>query len=72
MSIYESFIRSHFDYEEAINDQPRNASFSNKIKSVKYNVALTVTGAIKGFSRGKLYQELELEHFQQGRWMRPL
>ena len=35
-------------------------------------MALTVTGAIKGFSRGKLYQELELEHFQQGRWMRPL
>ena len=57
-------MKPHLDYEDVIIDQPRNASFSNKIKSVKYNPALAITGAIKRFSRDKLYQELELEHFQ--------
>ena len=53
-------------------DQPSNASFSKKIESVQYNAALAITGAIKGSSREKLYQELGLEYLYQRRWARKL
>ena len=55
-----------------IYDQPSNASFSKKIKSVQYNAALAITGAIKGSSREKLYQELGLEYLCRKRWARRL
>ena len=61
--MYKSFIRPHLDYGDGIYDQPFNASFSNKIESVQYNAALTITGAIQGSCRDKLYQELGLEYF---------
>ena len=38
-----------------------------KIESVQYNVALAITGAIKGSSREKLYQELGLEYLYRKR-----
>ena len=53
-------------------DQPSNDAFSNKLETVQYNAALAITGAIKGTSREKLYQELGLEYLQQRRWMRRL
>ena len=68
--IYKSFIRSHLDYGDVIYDQLSNALFSNKVESVQYNAALAITEAIKGASRDKLNQELELEYLQQRRWMR--
>ena len=55
-----------------IYDQPSNASFSKKIESVQYNATLAITGAIKGSSREKLYQELGLEYLYQRRWARRL
>lgn len=39
---------------------PTNASFSDKIESVQYNIAL-ISGAIKGMSRVKRYYELGLK-----------
>ena len=45
---------------DVIYDQPCNASFSNKIESVQYNAALAITGAIKGSSCDKFYEELGL------------
>ena len=59
--IYKSFIRPHLDYADIIYHQPHNESFTNKIESVQYNAALAITGAIKGTSRERLYQELGLE-----------
>ena len=59
--IYKSFIRPHLDYADVIYHQPHNESFTNKIESVQYNAALAITGAIKGTSRERLYQELGLE-----------
>ena len=50
-----------------IYDQLSNASFSKNIESVQYNAALAITGAIKGSSREKLYQELGLEYLYQRR-----
>ena len=44
-----------------IYDQPYNATFINNIESVQYKAALAITGAIKGTSRERLYQELGLE-----------
>ena len=70
--IYKSFIRPHLDYGDLVYDQPSNDTFSNKLETVQYNAALEVTGAIKGISREKLYQELELEYLQQKSWMRRL
>ena len=43
-----------------------------KIESVQYNAALAITGAIRGTSRERIYQELGLEHLSQRRWYRRL
>ena len=72
LAIYKSFIRPLLDYADVIYDQPSNASFSKKIKSVQYDAALAITGAIKGSSREKLYQELGLEYLYRRRWARRL
>ena len=61
--IYECFIRPHLDCGDAIYDQLYNVSFSN-------NVALAITGAIKGSSCDMLYHKLGLQYFQQRRWIR--
>ena len=37
-------------------------------ESLQYNVCLAITGAIRGSSREKLYQELGFESLQQRRW----
>ena len=42
------------------------------IKSVQYNAALAITGAIRGSSREKLYQELGFESLRDRRWYRKL
>ena len=73
MYIYKSSIRPLLDYADVIYDQPSNASFSKKIESGQYNnTAVAVTGAIKGSSREKLYQELGLVYIYQRRWARRL
>ena len=42
------------------------------IESVQYNAALAITGAIRGSSREKLYQELGFESLRDRRWYRKL
>ena len=70
LTIYKSFIRPHLDYDDVVYNRPSNDAFSNKLETVQYNAALAITGAIKGTSREKLYQELGLEYLHQRRWMR--
>ena len=41
-------------------------------QSIHYNAYLAITGAIRGTSRKKIYQELGLEPFQLRRWYRKL
>ena len=72
LTIYKSFIRPYLDYGDVVYDQPSNDPFSNKLETVQYNAALAITGAIKGTSHEKLYQELGLEYLQQRRWVRRL
>ena len=42
----------------------------DKIESDQYTTELVITGAIKGISREKLYQELGLESLKDRRWLR--
>ena len=72
LSIYKSFVRPHLDYGDVIYDRPHNETFCNQIESVQYNAALAITGAIKGTSRDRLYQELGLESLKDRRWYRRL
>ena len=69
LTIYKSFIRSHIDYADVIYDQPHNASFTDKIESIQYNASLAITGAIRGTSKEKSYQELGLEFLSSRRWL---
>ena len=72
ITIYKSFIRPHFDYADIIYDQPYNDSFSQHIESFQYNAALAITGAIRGTSQDKLYNELGIESLRDRRWFRRL
>ena len=42
----------------SLHDQPNNSSFNSKIESAQYNVAPAVTGATRGSSRDKRYDQL--------------
>ena len=57
LTIYKSFIRPHFDYCDIIYDQTNNTSFRQRLESLQYNAALAITGAIRGTSKEKLYNE---------------
>ena len=46
--------------------------FHEKLESIQYNACLALTGAIKGTSNVKIYQELGLESLQIRRWCRKL
>ena len=72
ITIYKSFIRSHLEYADVIYDQPNNNSLTTKIESLQYNAALAITGAIRGTSREKIYQELGLEYLSSRRWYKRL
>ena len=77
LTIYKSFLRPHLDYGDVIYDRiflriAFNESFQNKLESVQYDAALAITGAIRGSSREKLYQELGLESLKSRRWYRKL
>ena len=72
VTIYKTFIRSHLDYGDVLYDQAFNNSFHAKMESIQYNACLAITGAIRGTSREKAYQELGLESLQLCRWYRKL
>ena len=72
LTIYKCFIRPHLGYVDIIYDQAYNLSFHQKLDSIQYNAALALTGAIRGSSREKLYQELGLESLQLRRWYRTM
>ena len=72
LTIYKSFRRPPFDYGDVIYARAFNESFQYKLESVQYNAALAITGAIRGSSREKLYQELGLESLKSRRWYQKL
>ena len=72
VTIYKTFIRPHLDYGDVLYDQAFHNSFHAKMESIQYNACLAITGAIRGTSREKIYQELGLESLQLRRWYRKL
>ena len=72
MTIYKSLNRLHLDYDDIIYDQAYNASFQIKVESIQYNAAVAITGAIRGISKEKLFEEPGLESLQHRRWYRKL
>ena len=80
--LYKLYVRPHLDYGDVIyHIPPKKSDFSQdtslnnhmeKLESVQYSAALAVTGAWKGTSREKLYEELGWESLSQRRWSRPL
>ena len=61
ITLYKSFIRPYLDYGDIIYEQAFNSSFHGRLESIQYNARLAITGAIRGTSREKLYNELGLE-----------
>ena len=72
ITIYKAFVRPYLDYVKILYDQAYNMSFHHKLESIQYNACLAITGAIRGTSKEKLYQELGLESLQLRRWFRKL
>ena len=67
LKIYKSFIWPHLEYGDILYYKPDNESFQNKIEKVQYKACLAITGAIKGTSREKLYEELGLHSLVERR-----
>ena len=65
LTVYKGFFRPHLEYEDMIYDQPNLSSLANKIESVQYNAALSITGTIRRTSTEKLYQELGFSIFRR-------
>ena len=72
ITIYKSFIRPHLDYGDIVYDRAFNESFHKYLESIQYNAAIAITGAIRGTSSEKLFQELGLESLKSRRWLRKL
>ena len=72
LTVYKSFVRPLLDYGDIIYDKVFNESFHEKLESLQYNAALAITGATKGSSTEKLYEELGLESLKSRRWYRKM
>ena len=72
ITLYKSLIRPYLDYGDIIYEQAFKSSFREKLESIQYNASLAITGAIRGTSREKLYNELGFESLHARRWYRKL
>ena len=72
VAIFRAFVTPHLDYGDIMHDQTCKEWLHQKLESIQYNAALTITGAVRSTSREKLYQELGLESLQKRRWYRKL
>ena len=68
----QSFHLPHLDYGNVLRDQAFNNSLEEKLESNQYHVCLGLTEAIRGTSKEKIYQELELESLRDRRCCRKL
>ena len=68
ITIYKSFIRPHLDYADIVYDWAFSESFHKNLESFQYNTAIAITGAIRGTSSKKPFQELGLESLKSRRW----
>ena len=69
VTIYKMFVRPHLDYADIIYDRPNNKLFKSKLESIQYNAALAISGAIRGTSMEKIFNELGFEYLADRRWL---
>ena len=72
VTIHKSFIRPYLDYGDVIYDRASNESFHKSLESLQYSAAIAITGAIRGRSSEKLFQELGLETLKARSCLRKL
>ena len=80
--LYKLYVRLHLDYGDVIYHIPKKVcDFSHEVtlhrlmerlESVQYSAGLAITGAWKGTSRDKIYEELGWESLNDRRWSRRL
>ena len=73
--IYKLYVRSHLDYGDIIyhrDDPHMQMNFTQRLEQTQYSAALAVTGAWRGTSRQRLYDELGWETLYHRRWYRRL
>ena len=58
------------DYGDLIYDCAFNKSFHQRFESIQYNAVIAITGAIRGTSLEKLFQDLGLETLKSRHWSR--
>ena len=78
--LYKLYVRPNLDYGDVIYHIPQKVNdFSHEItlhrlmerlESVQYSAGLAITGAWKGTSRSKIYEELGWESLNDRRWNR--
>ena len=57
LAIYKPFIRPHLNYGDIIYDKAFNEPFHAKLESLQYNATLAITGAIRGSTTEKMFEE---------------
>ena len=72
VTIYKVFIRPHLDYRDTLYGKLNSKTIINKIEKGQYDIALAVTGAIRGTSWEELYAELGIESLKFRQWFRKL
>ena len=60
------------DYGDIVYGRAFNESFHKYLEFIQYNAAIAITGAIRGTSSEKRFQELGLESLKSSRWLRKL
>ena len=69
------YVRPHLDYGDIVYhkyDPQMHLDFTQRLERTQYCAALAVTGAWRGTSRERLYQELGWEDLYHRRWYRRL
>ena len=61
LTFYKAFVRPYLDYADTIYDKPDSKSFKDWLEKIQYNVALAITGAIRGTLLELIYNELGLK-----------
>ena len=73
--VYKLYVRPHLDYGDIIYhkfDPDMRSTVTKSIEQAQYTAALANTGAWKGTSRQKIYEELGWESMYDRRWYRRL
>lgn len=73
-SFFKAFRQAplHLDYGDILYNQAYNMFFEEKLESLQYDAYLVITGAMRGSSKEKIYEELGLQPLQLQCWFREL